>query len=894
MGISSQSKMTESNELHSDTLPPRGQAAWRWGAPGLTLAVLALLAWSCAFNPTTRFLTPGPGRWIVYPLPPVGHPYSGLALTGIFRRAFVLPQKPAASLLSWRCFTNGEVSVNNTIIPRPEAASANWKSVARVEVGPCLRAGTNEIAVTVVNRLGPPALSLELQSGDFRLASDETWAVSVSGAAWRAARAASATPWPGKGNDLSLAETTGGAFGRCWPWLCLFAAISAGAAGLLQLGIGRSAISGSATAVLTTLVALLAAGWGLLLLHNFPSLPGDAGFDAQAHLAYIDYIQDHHRLPDAGQGAEMFQAPLYYIISATLLSLGRCNVSDAAGMMLLRFLSLAIGVVNLALVFAGLRLLFPGDWKKPLAGLVLAAFLPAQLCLLHYPTNETLSAMFVTAALCIGLLLLRAREPWRGWYGVLGIVLGLALLSKSSAVLALPVVLGALAVKLGLRRERKMSVWLACIGAPLLLCLCLSGWHYLRLWVDYGNPFIGNWDPKVKAPWWQARGFQTPACFFAFGDSLIRPFFSALHGFWDGLYSTLWGDGLWGGQYDVWTRPPWNYDFMAVGFVLALLPTALVLTGLVRVLIGCFRAADLAWLLLLGCGWLFAFAILDINLKVPYHTVAKAFFGLPALLPFCALGALGFEYWTGRGKVAGYVVGAALVVWLLNVYASFWIRPDAIQTELASAISNSASSNRDPGGAILKVLNRHPSQSQPLLWLASLGSPRNPAQAVQQLEEALKVDPANARNETYLARDLALCGRLAEAVRHAKHAVELAPEDELASLHWFRLAFRNNDYKEAVAAGREVLSQDLNDPEIQYPLGLALMRLGEVPEAARRFSATVDAQPTWADAQFELGLCLLYQPGQRSQGLAHLKEAVRLNPANSAWQEALQNALNAR
>ena len=132
--------------------PPRWQAAWRWGAPALTLAALLLLVWNCAFNPEIRFLTPGPSQWIVYPLPLLGHPYSGLELAGTFRRAFVLPQKPAAALLSWRCFTNGEILVNNTLIPPSTASAGNWKSASQAEVGPLLRQGTNEIIVTVVNR----------------------------------------------------------------------------------------------------------------------------------------------------------------------------------------------------------------------------------------------------------------------------------------------------------------------------------------------------------------------------------------------------------------------------------------------------------------------------------------------------------------------------------------------------------------------------------------------------------------------------------------------------------------------------------------------------------------------------------------------------------------------
>src|SRR5271170_5706572 len=129
---------------------------------------------------------------------------------------------------------------------------------------------------------------------------------------------------------------------------------------------------------------------------------------------------------------------------------------------------------------------------------------------------------------------------------------------------------------------------------------------------------------------------------------------------------------------------------MTVGFVLALIPTALVLTGLIRALAGCFRAATLPWLLLLGVLWIFAFAILDMSLRVPSYAQTKAFYGLPVLLPFSALGALGFEFWAGRGKVARYVLGVACGVWLVNVYASFWIKPHIVQNELASAISASA------------------------------------------------------------------------------------------------------------------------------------------------------------------------------------------------------------
>jgi hypothetical protein len=881
-----------------DVLPPRWQAAWRWGAPALTLAALALLAWNCVFNPKIRFLAPGPGKWIVYPLPPLARPYPAFELAGAFRRAFVLSEKPAAALLSWRCFTNGELHVNSTVIPRSDASSGNWKTTSQLDIGPFLRQGTNEISVTVINRLGPPALSLELKSRNFLLTSDETWEVSVSGSNWRAAQAASVTPRPGKGNELELLETTSGALGRCWPWLSLFAAISVCGVALLRYYIGRTTFSGPATAFPKMILVLLAAVWALLFLHNFPFMPAASGFDGPQHLDYVSYIQDHQRLPNAREGWEMVQPPLYYVICAKLLDLGRWKAFEPSGMMCLRFLSLAIGAVNVALIFAGLRLIFPGDWRKPLAGLVLAAFLPAQLCLLHYTTNETLSAMFVTAALCVGLHLLQARQAWRGWYGVLGIALGLALLSKASAVLAVPALLGALAVKLMLRRERAPRVWLGAIVAPLLICLSMSGWHYLKLWRDYGNPLTGGWDPKVAAPWWQAKGFQTPGYYFSFGDSLTRPFFSGLHSFWDGFHTTLWGDSLLGGKIDVWGRPPWNYDLMAVGFVLALVPAALVLTGLVRALAVCFRAANLIWLLLIGLGWLFAFAILDMSLKVPSYAHTKAFFGLPVLLPFCALGALGFEFWAGRGKVARYLLGVVLGIWLVNLYASFWIRPNTVQTELSSAIAASVYVKGDSTESFLHILNHHPGDSQATIWLASLESHKHPEQAVARLEQAIKNgardNPFKAQLESELARDLVRCDRLNEAVVHAKRAAELAPEDEVVSRTWCTLALRHKSYEDTVAAGRNASSLNPTDLETHFQLGAALMNLRQIPEAISHFSAVVNAKPAWAEAQFYLGLCLLNQPGKRDEGLGHLEEAVRLNPTNTAWQAMLQGALKGR
>jgi tetratricopeptide (TPR) repeat protein len=879
-----------SNEMVSipdpNSLPPRWQAAWRWGAPALALAALILLGLNCLFNSGIRFLTPVPGKWIVYPLPADLRVYPGIELTGTFRRTFVLPDKPAAAVLSWRCLTNSEVVINNRVVARSGSSSGDWKDTSEMEMGQFLRQGTNVIWVSVVNA-GPPALSLKLKIDNFSLVTDENWEVSVSGSNWRAAQAASMAPKAGKGNELSLLETTGGALGRCWPFLCLFAALSAGGIALSQYYLGRTKSPASPMALTKIVLITLAGAWALLFLHNFVCLPGAEGFDATSHLEYVRYVEHYKALPSAREGWEMFQPPLYYIISASLLGIGHSEVYHASGMMLLRCLSLAIGVVNLALIFAGLRLIFPDDWKKPLAGVVLAAFLPAHIYLLHYTTNETLSAMLVTASLCLGLQLLRTGQLGWVWHGLLGVVLGLALLSKVSAVLAVAVVLAVLTANLILRRVYLPQTWVDEMGTPLLICLFLGGWHYMILWHDFGSPFTGNWNPKVFVSWWQAKGFQTPAYYLTFGTALVRPFCSGLHSFWDGLYSTLWGDGLLGGHTSLLGRPPWNYNLMAVGYILALVPTALVLTGLVRALILCFRAITLPWVMLMTVGWLFAFAIVNQNLDVASYSVDKAFFGLPALLPFCALGALGFEFWSGRGKVTRYALALAMGIWLLNVYASFWIRPHTVESELAAALSRS-SLKEDPADAVLKIVDHHPGNVEATVWLAAAESKTHPEQAVKRLEEILKENPTTAQIESVLAQSLALCDRLDEAIVHARRAVELAPQDPAAFQTLCALALRHKDYHEAVTAGRDALSLNPADLETQLNLGLALMNLRQIPEAISHFSAIVNFQPSRGDAQFNLGRCLLEQPGKRDEGLGHLQEAVRLEPTNTVWEAELK------
>ena len=143
--------------------------------------------------------------------------------------------------------------------------------------------------------------------------------------------------------------------------------------------------------------------WLILYWHNARILPAVVGFDASQHLNYIKYLQEHHSLPPPATGMVMFHPPLYYIISALALSLFNLTTADPSAILLLRALTMLLGIAQFVLVFAALRLIFPNRPNLQLVGGGLAAFLPMQLYMSHYPTNETLAALLVSASLYFAL-----------------------------------------------------------------------------------------------------------------------------------------------------------------------------------------------------------------------------------------------------------------------------------------------------------------------------------------------------------------------------------------------------------------------------------------------------------------------------------------------------------
>src|SRR5438094_205975 len=79
------------------------------------------------------------------------------------------------------------------------------------------------------------------------------------------------------------------------------------------------------------------------------------------------------------------------------------------------------------------------------------------------------------------------------------------------------------------------------------------------------------------------------------------------------------------------------------------------------------------WFLLLGFGFLVIFAIAQRVVVIPYIGMIKSFYGLSALVPFCAVAAMGLDFLFTKTAKARWVLVAVFGLWALTSYASFWI-----------------------------------------------------------------------------------------------------------------------------------------------------------------------------------------------------------------------------
>jgi hypothetical protein len=259
----------------------------------------------------------------------------------------------------------------------------------------------------------------------------------------------------------------------------------------------------------------------------------------------------------------------------------------------------------------------------------------------------------------------------------IGVLLGLALLTKVSALALTAPVLIAVAWaswrsaggSFGIRTRRAATTVAGVAGIELLL----AGWYYLRNWTQLGRlVWVGNEPERGGIAWWQDPGYRTWGQFFDFGESLAYPINSAAIGFPDGIYSSFSLDSHLSAMLDFADRPPWNYDFVLAGAWWGLVPVALMGIGLLSAT-GIENAGTRRVVWFSGACLLVTFAaVFQNSLQVPYLCVFKATYTLGLLPCYAVLVGAGFGV-LARGRIARGVVYGALTGWGLCAYLAYFV-----------------------------------------------------------------------------------------------------------------------------------------------------------------------------------------------------------------------------
>ena len=397
-------------------------------------------------------------------------------------------------------------------------------------------------------------------------------------------------------------------------------------------------------------------------------IPLGKGPDETAHMRYFTYLAEHHTLPvfdrdSPGPDYEFHQPPLYYAVCLPtyLLATRHGGTGDLA----VRFATILLGLPLLYLTFALARTLAPTrPWLGPAAaGLV--AFLPMHLALAASVSNDVLTEVFFAAFLCLAAQHLRAAADYRTGktpnppgvltMAVLGLLIGLGILTKSIAVLLLP------------------AAWLT----AALSARGRDGYDWSRLARDAA---LSTGVALAVAGWWLVRNYQLYDGFLA-QKAFLQAFRDR-----PSPQSFMSSYGL---------APP-SYVILVIGWTLAsvvgvfgpkfaFLPFQVYLvTGLIALvgLAGFARylaRAELqdwqrqAWVVFGLLGFLLLAGFIKFNLS---FFQAQARYLFPAL-PAAALAfGLGFEQWFPRGWRHGAPLAAALGLALLALLAlPLWITP---------------------------------------------------------------------------------------------------------------------------------------------------------------------------------------------------------------------------
>jgi len=240
-----------------------------------------------------------------------------------------------------------------------------------------------------------------------------------------------------------------------------------------------------------TLAVLLALYLATSAVDAFIIRPG-FGPDEPAHIIYVRSIAERFRLPDVSRSVvndessrathQAHHPPLYYGVMAIVYRAAEsCGAGPYGVRHALRLVTIFFGMGWVYLTWLFARETFGSGSLAPLAVAAFVAFLPLSTFMSAVVNNDVPEAMFFTWAMWMMLRAFKGRSLGRREAVMLGIVIGLAILTKAQGLLLVPLL--AAAVLLG--GEKRTLLRGAAIAAGV--AAAMSGWLFIRSALLFGQ-----------------------------------------------------------------------------------------------------------------------------------------------------------------------------------------------------------------------------------------------------------------------------------------------------------------------------------------------------------------------------------------------------------------------
>ena len=308
-------------------------------------------------------------------------------------------------------------------------------------------------------------------------------------------------------------------------------------------------------------------------------------------------------------------------------------------------------------------------------------------------------------------------------------------------------------------------------------------------------------------------------------------------------------------ELSVWPHPlVLDYGTDVVQQVSAVAPQAVILTLLVAGTLFMLRYRPI--LGFLGA-WFFAI-LAPSSSVVPLvtQTIAEHRMYLP-LAAVITLGVLGLYALIGQRSVAAFFAIAVGLVLLTVQRNEDYRSAVAIWTDTVAKRPHNARAHTNLANELLQA--------------------GQPEEALEQSEEALRLEPDYADAHCNLATALFRLGQLTEAASQYDETLRLDADNAKAHYNLGNILAREGRMPEAIGHFEETVRLKPEDIAAHNNLANALFLADRVPEAIGRYEETLRLKPDFAEAHNNLGNALR-QMGRVPESIAQFEEVLRLKP----------------